>query len=238
MGTFTLPLKRVIELTGGTTALVNGETKLTGGNIGLQHYPIFDPTYRDSLNGRIVDRYWNREIGLETVDMFQLAMRRKMNEIMPYYNKLYLSERVAYDPLSTVDLTTSSNANVTQDSTSNGDSTTTGNATGKSRSVSSETPQTALSGNGDYATAASDVNSDSSNDSTGSQTSVDNATTATDATNHTTGYQGAASDLIMRYRESLLNIDLMILGELEELFMLVWDNGDEYTARSTMRGIY
>lgn len=234
MATFTMPLKAAIKYTGGTTSFVNGNTVMTGGNIGLASYPIFDANYRDTLNGKILDRYWNREIGTESIDMFQLAMRRKMNEIMPFYNKLYLTEKIAYDPLNTVNLKTVSTGNATQTATSEGASDSSGFAGGSSRSVNSETPQTMLSGNADYATAANDVKSSSDNTSTASQSSNDTAASDTTGENTTTGYQGAASELIMRYRESLLNIDLMILTDLEELFMLVWDNGDEYA----MRGNY
>jgi hypothetical protein len=81
-----------------------------------------------------------------------------------------------------------------------------------------------LSGSGDYATSASDSNSAS--DSSGNSTQDE--TNDVNTNSNTKGYQGVASDLLMRYREALLNIDVMILNELEELFMLVWDNGDEY----------
>jgi hypothetical protein len=222
MGTFTIPLKRVIALTGGTVTLDpdTGISILVGGNIGLAYYPIFDETYRDDLTGKIIDHYWNREIGQETIEMFQLAMRRKMNEIMPYYNKLYESEKIIFDPLSTVDLTTISVMN--SDEHAEGDSTQSGNS--GTRSVASETPQTMLQPNADYAASASDSNS---NNTASGNTSQD-TTNDVDTNSNTKGYQGVAADLLMRYREALLNIDVMIINELEELFMLLWDNGDEY----------
>lgn len=235
MSTFTIPLKKVIEYTGGTVELVNGVSKLTGGNIGLQHYPIFDEAYRDHLTGRIIDHYWNREIGLETVEMFQLGMRRKMNEIMPLYNKLYESERITYDPLSTVDIRTISSGESTQISEGNS---TVGNltdSTARSRAVNSDTPQTMLAGNADYATAAADSNSVSSVEGESTEESLQSSNADTSNDSHTTGYQGVAADLIMRYRDSLLNIDLLVISEVEELFMLVWDNGDSYTRN---RGFY
>lgn len=229
MGTFTMPLKKAIKLSGGTTTQVNGRTIMVGGNIGLNHYPLFDANHRETLNGLIIDHYWNREIGMETISMFQMAMRRKMNEIMPYWNKMYASEQITYDPLSTVNLRTFSTGSATQESESSGESDATSLAIAKSRSVSSETPQTMLQGDADYATGAVDVNSDSDNVSTGTQTGVESASTESENETNTTGFQGAASDLIMRYRESLLNIDLQIVTQLEECFMLVWDNGDTYT---------
>jgi hypothetical protein len=85
-----------------------------------------------------------------------------------------------------------------------------------------------LNGSGDYATSAADVNGTTTNTSNASQDSTSNVNSTADGDTTVTGYQGLASDLIMRYRESLLNIDLMIINELEELFMLVWDTGDTY----------
>lgn len=229
MSSFTIPLKKVIELTGGTTEVVNGMTILTGGNIGLAHYPIFDEEYRPVLTGLIVDRYWNREIGLETVDMFQLAMRRKMNEIMPYYNKLYETERIAYDPLSTISIKTVSLGTARQTGESVSSGTANSLTDSESRAVTSETPQTMLSGSGDYATSAADSKGKSVNDSTSDQTANEQSETENETDSETTGYQGVASDLIMRYRESLMNINVVILDELDELFMGIWDTADSFT---------
>lgn len=229
MSTFTIPLKKVITLTGGVITFEPPNTIMTGGNIGLNHYPIFEDDYKKILDGKIIDRYWNREIGMETIEMFQLAMRRKMNEIMPYYNKLYLTEKIPYEALSTIDLHTTSDADSEQVNTASGEAESVTSTESKSRSVSSETPQTMLDPNADYATSAADANGQSSGNSNSTETNEQNANTNTHSVSDVVGYQGAASSLIMQYRESLLNIDTMILADLEELFMLVWDNGDSYT---------
>lgn len=229
MSTFTVRLYEAIELTGGTWSIVNGVTKVENAQIGLDAYPLFDPTYRDTLNGKIIDHYWNCEIGQETIDMFQWAMRRRMNEIMPAYNQLYLSTKIAFDPLSTIKMSTVSTSDTTQNATTDGTANSTTDTKSTSRSVSSETPQTMLSGDGDYATAAADANSDSLG--TG-DTTEHNESTADANVNSTTdisGYQGLASDLIMRYRESIVNIDLMVIRDLQQCFMLIWDNADEYS---------
>lgn len=237
MATFTMPLKDVIEFTDGTVEYENvtfeGVTYylpvLTGGNVGLNHYPIFDEGYRPILTGKILDRYWNREIGMETIDEFHLAMRRKMNEIMPFYNKLYESERIEYNALSTMDVKTES----TNTATSHEEASATGSnnteSDSQSRAVQSTTPQTMLSPNKDYASGASDANSWSGVESNSEQENVADSSTVGTGDSRTTGYQGVASDLIMRYRDSLLNVDLMVLRDLEDCFMQVFNNGDAYT---------
>lgn len=70
-----------------------------GYKLDLDSYPIFDEGYRDYLNSKIIDHYYFREIGQETPDRFNFMLGRKMREIMPYYNKLYKSELIEYDPL-------------------------------------------------------------------------------------------------------------------------------------------
>lgn len=48
----------------------------------------YDPSYRSSLNSKIVDHYWGYEIGSETPSMFKYRINARMREIMPYYNLL------------------------------------------------------------------------------------------------------------------------------------------------------
>ncbi len=70
-------------------------------------YPIFDEAYRNVLNKKILMHYYTREISEETVGLWKLRMRTKLNEIMPYYNKLYESETLEFNPLYDFDLTKS-----------------------------------------------------------------------------------------------------------------------------------
>lgn len=68
-------------------------------------YPIFDENYKSVLQRKILKHYYTREIGMETVGLWKHFLDMKMNEIMPYYNKLYLSETLEFNPLYDVDLT-------------------------------------------------------------------------------------------------------------------------------------
>ena len=95
-----------------------------------------------------------------------------------------------------------------------------------------------LAGNADYATAASDTNSDGTVEATTTQNSNTTNTTTSNNDSTVTGYQGAASDLVVKYRSSLINVDTMILQEIEDCFMLVLNNGDEYFARDSYYGGY
>jgi hypothetical protein len=231
MPSFTLPLWEVIELTGGTADIdpTTGIRKLVNGKIGLQYYPEWTPNYRDILNGKIVDHYWNYEIGHETIDLFQQQVRVKMQEIMPLYNQLYLSTRIEFDPLSTMDVHSVSTGDMTQHATNVATNNTTTEQANKSRSVASDTPQTQLSGDSDYATSAADVNGEVTGTVDANENSTGDTTASNNGTNVMTGYQGPASALLMQYRQSLMNIDLQVIDSLESLFMGVWDTGDSFT---------
>lgn len=69
------------------------------------NFPIFDESYRSVLETKILLHYYTREIGLETVGLWKLKLSTRLNEIMPYYNKLYKSELIEFNPLYDVDLT-------------------------------------------------------------------------------------------------------------------------------------
>lgn len=89
-------------------------------------FPIFDESYRNVLETKILRHYYTREIGLETVALWKFKLCTRMNEIMPYYNKLYKSELIDFNPLYDVELTTqndtTSNQNNEKTSTSNRES--------------------------------------------------------------------------------------------------------------------
>lgn len=69
-------------------------------------YPIFDKNYKKTIETKILMHYYTREISEETYGLWKLRLMTKLNEIMPYYNKLYESELIKYNPLWNVDITT------------------------------------------------------------------------------------------------------------------------------------
>lgn len=68
-------------------------------------FPIFDENYRPILCKKILKHYYTREIGFETVALWKLKLDMAMNEIMPYYNQLYESTLLKFDPLNDADYT-------------------------------------------------------------------------------------------------------------------------------------
>lgn len=240
-------------------------------------FPIFDENYRSVLEKKILKHFYTREICEETVGLWKLRLDAKLNEIMPYYNKLYKSELLEFNPLYTANLTRTKktdydsnrneNENINDTSSSNrttsnngavdttNNSTTTGTGSGTSNNTSvdlySDTPQGGLNGveSNTYLTNARKItdngstssNTSNTNSSTGkvesSESGTDNSTGTygrmrgnTDALTSTedyletvVGYEGTnASDLLLKFRETFLNIDMLVVNDLEDLFFQLW----------------
>lgn len=217
-------------------------------DLGLKDYPIFDESYREQLNNKIIQHYYFREIGFETEALFKNRLNQKMNEIMPYYNQMYESSKLVIDPLSTIDLEEvfSRKSKTTGEGTSStsgtGNNTNNFNSTdttdyGKISKFSDiaqaqTTPNEIL--NDKYLTSATVDDGQDKNTNTGTNTSQTESTTSGTSTDErnldedTTltrkGNNGTASEseLLNMYRETFLNIDMMIIDDLDELFLGIW----------------
>lgn len=218
MSTFTLALKEVLDV---RHDLGNGY------RVGLSDYPIWKPEYRDPLNQKIINHFWNREIAHESISIFEHNLKRKMWEIMPLYNQVYHSTEIQFDPLATFDLSTTRQESGTETGAATTTSASTGATTSASRTTNSEMPQTQLSEDEDYATSGTDANAATQSNNNGQGQSNSSNNSQNNGNSRTTGFQGSAADLLLKYRATLLNVDMMIIGELNELFMGVYSNGDE-----------
>lgn len=196
-------------------------------------YPIFDTNYKATLEEKILKHYYTREIGEETVGLWKLRLNAKLNEIMPYYNQLYASEKLKYEPLATHDIKTEHEASGKSDT--NGSSNSNGNTTsnGINYNLYSDTPQGSLNGldgideggeTKSYFLTNASKNIDSNQGTSNSNASNDSHTTAEDSYWTTVkGFMGVnGSDLLMKYRQTFLNIDVSIINDLEPLFMQLW----------------
>lgn len=102
-------------------------------------FPIDDEAYRPILERKIIRHYYTREISEETYGLWKLRLETKMNEIMPYYNKLYASERLEFNPLYDVDMTTTREGENHSDTTTTENSTDTTNTTANDSTTTAET---------------------------------------------------------------------------------------------------
>lgn len=196
----------------------------------FEDYPIFNEEYRAVLEKKILRHYYTREICAETPALWKLWLNNKMNEIMPKYNQLYESALLEFNPFHDVDLHREhegeNSANSSGSASSSG-SGTTSNAT-DGYSLFSDTPQGGLNGvrQDNYLTTATHNTGTQSGSSTTSSSGTTSSTlsSADEFYEHVYGKQGTTSysKLLKEFRETFLNIDLMVINELEDLFMKVW----------------
>lgn len=67
-------------------------------------WPIFDENYRVPLETKILRHYYTREISEETVGLWKLRLCDRLNMIMPFYNQLYETTLLDFNPLFDTDL--------------------------------------------------------------------------------------------------------------------------------------
>lgn len=174
-------------------------------DLGLKSYPIWDETHREELNNAIINHYKFREIGFETANLFKDRLNTKMSEIMPKYCKLYetMKNKALTD-----------NKDIYEEI--NNKSQSTGTTTSTSKGRTSDTPMGSLGDvySENYATTANVGNADTNDttDATG------------ESSRHLHGHDGTKENYKM-FQELLkieTNLDLLIVNELESLFMCIW----------------
>lgn len=263
---------------------------------------FFDENYRSVLCQKILKHYYLREICAETFGIWKLWLNTRLEEVMPYYNQLYKSALLEFNPLYDVDITRTHNRTVDENKTENGETTennssnsestntdngsttktikdvtttsgssdtdTTNSGTESenttSRDLYSDTPQGALTGieNETYLTNARKITSENASNNSGTSKSgtdysesvgVDGSESSTiddtrtgsvtnsEKKNGTSvitgkvnnieeyietvkGKQGTGnySDMLLKFRETFLNIDLLVIEEFSDLFFGLW----------------
>lgn len=221
-------------------------------------YPIFDNSYKGVLETKILKHFYTREIGEETVGLWRLRLNTRLNEIMPYYNKMYESELLEFNPFYDVDVTTThtqedngeeegttteartDNITDTATETMNDDAT----ATNTNWNYYNDTPQGGINGIDpeinqlNYLTNVTKITDNGAttddytkqNNYTRARTGSTNGTNNKTITNmqefeqHVTGKRGfnSFSKMLLEFRETFLNIDMMVIEELNDLFLNLW----------------
>lgn len=207
MSKYTTELRYICESITGLTESkgvnsVNDIIKQAAPLIFSFDFPIYKEEHRLELECKILKRYYTREIGAETYGRWKLFLDERMNSIMDYYNKLYESAELEFNPM--VDY------KVTRRGTNSSNS----RSSGTSRNLYSDTPQGGLTGieQEKYLTNAS---KDTSNGEASGNGSYD------ETVEGLAGGRSPAS-LLKEYRNTILNIDNMIVDELSDLFMNIW----------------
>ncbi|MBR3116415.1 MAG: hypothetical protein IKL65_05525 [Bacilli bacterium] len=185
---------------------------------------------KDKLARKIVDHYYMRESGFETVGLFKHYAKVTMQEIMEKYLPLIYSSSIKYDPLVNVDYTETfeREAENTNETTSTGNTTSNTSNNSSGLNVNSDTPQGQINKqailSGTYASNTTASETEGSIEDTTDTTTESSATGNTNE-NYTkrvkgnSGVSATAQKMVEQYRQNIIAIDSQIIKELQVLFM-------------------
>ena len=221
--------KSGLEVSGGSSDVDNIIAN-SWNKIFTSKAPFFDEEYRSVLCQKILKHYYLREICCETVGIWILWMNTRLEEIMPYYNQLYDSAKIEFNPMHDVDLTREHKRTENEEANSNRTSKSDGNSTStnNSKELYSDTPQGSITNleNNSYLTNATITENTGKNTTTLNNTdeATNNVNTTEDYIETITGKQGTESfsNLLNKFRETFLNIDMMVIEEFSDLFFGLW----------------
>ena len=191
----------------------------------MTSYPIFDENYRNTLNQNILNHYYESEIGFETASLFRFYLNQTLNEIMPYYNELYkIQKEVLKNATNNVNLTETLQRDTS--TTTNSNSTSNNNGINNSKNVFLDTPQGDLyKGDIDDTNYATNVTWNKNN--TSNNITDNSASSGTGNENYIKTIIGNngnkySVELLQQAKDNLMNIDLMIINDLNDLFMGIY----------------
>lgn len=223
----------------------------------LNDFELFDFSYKfDDLNFKtqieqsVIDYYYNYEIGTETPQEFKRRFQAKWLSIIDYYNQLYNTTLLTYNPLINYKLTealeqlATSTSNADSAQKSNADSLTTNNlnnkvvdhSTGTGNEKTSDYPQQAIAG-GDFLegekisnTTSNGTNTTTSTGTVGTEQVSDIKTLSSTEGKTNSSYTKTIEaltgtsyqELIAKERQNLIRLIPMIISELKPLFILVY----------------
>lgn len=213
-------------------------------------YQLDDANFKKDLEKFVIDFFYDMEIAFETPDMFKRKFQARWLRIIPYYNHLYNTTLLQYNPLINSKMTEAleqlATSSSTQDSTTatTGSATNTTDASGTNNSTTtsdsntkgSDYPQQPIAG-GNY--LANEAITDSTQTTTGDNTNTATTTTddegtatasteasSTNNSNYTKTIEGMTGttyqQLIAAERENILRIQDLVIAEMKPCFMMVY----------------
>lgn len=192
------------------------------------NYPIFDSAYKSVIETKIIKHYYTREIAHESVGLWLLRLDATMNEIMPYYNQLYKSELIKFDPMQDTDLTKDHTKDNSGNSQTDDDFTGTRSRTSEEWNKFHDTPQSGINfqqlADGQYMTDVRHI-TDTENITDNNERDIEHEYTDTESyLEHIKGKSPGTSysKFLNEYRDTFLNIDMMVINDLKDLFFNLW----------------
>lgn len=201
-------------------------------------YDFYDNLMKANFERKFIDHYYFYEIGFETIERFKHSLKTRLNEIYPKYKQLYETEIKAKEInfLLNKDLKEKYTRQITKD----------GKVDNITNSINDVIEKTTTNNQNDF--KESNINNGNADLSLNSLTSLNNTIdeTTNDSTSNNTSNstsnietndneievfenlsQGnigitSSAELLQKWRDTIINIDQLIIRELNDLFMGVF----------------
>ena len=191
------------------TTITLGEIIENNVNIFDFDYPFYSEEYRPTFERHFIEHFYFDEIGQETVAKFKQRLKIKFNLIMPYWNKIFLADNLEQRILDNYDVTETYTREIANNSIATNEST--------NKNLQSDTPvtKTDLEQVDYFSNIVKDIGNNTSNVNNNSLENWErrmqgNIGVQTDA------------DAIIKYWQSLRQIEKEIFEQCSNLFMEVW----------------
>lgn len=188
-------------------------------------YPFYSEERRKQFEQHFIEHFYFDEIGQETPARFKHRLKIKLNLIMPYWNKIFLADELEQRILDNYSVTETYTSNIENSSSAiNENSVNTSNES-INKNLESETPVTKVDFDQvDYfSNIVKDIGSGTSN-TTASNTHNVNDNRRESWTRKMDGNIGVQTDAdaIIKYWQSLRQIEIEIFNQCNSLFMEVY----------------
>ena len=176
-----------------------------------------------AFEDKVIDHFRFRQIGFETPGRFIFEFQKKFKEIMPYYIKMYHSVELMdaiEDPLENYSMIEESSSTGTSSASGSGSHSRTNND-GQRLRKHLDTPQGRVANLTDGYMSYADHDApvtDTENGNESNESSVESEA-STRLTRHGNIGVTTYAQMLEGYRQTFLNIDMMIIDELDELFL-------------------
>lgn len=199
-------------------------------NLFDQPYNLYNNELKPYFEEKFFQHFMFYEIGFDNVNIFKQHLISTLNDIYPKYKQLYETEIRCQniDFMLNKDLKESYIRKLNGESEGNSHASSNSDNISNSNdlSIANDTPQNKIDDLDKYMTSASKSNINSTNNSTSNANN-----TIKNKSNNTEEYelisQGnigvtSSAELLEKWRNVLINIDLMMFKELENLFLFVF----------------
>lgn len=151
MASYTMELRRYIESFSqysSTPLSISEKIEIGRKKLFDFNYPMFDPEYKAVFETNFIRNFYTREIGFETAELFKFNLETWMRINMTYFNKMWESELLDYNPLFNTDLTEDSNRTNEKDKKDIRDTIQTAETIGTSDSLTDQTSSNDVTSSG------------------------------------------------------------------------------------------